>query len=622
MRTIMKTSIALLFWCLAASYHSYSQQVSVDFGSDRWEKKNAIETEFLGRKCLMGIATLKDVVFENGVIEFDLAVTGERSYPGVTFRAQNQDDYERIYIRPHLPKTFQNVVQYEGTFNGIDSWQLYYGAGKTASAVIPANQWFHVILKVRGTQVLVFINDSTIPVLTVTGLAHGLSKGTLGVWGPSDGSAYFSGFSYRVDNDLQFPEVFKTDEPLGIITEWEISQPAKLSSVDMELLPNDQGIVDLLWHRAQSLPSGLVDVSRYFGRTGQSPDIIWAKTDILSDKEQTKQFAFGYSDAISVFLNGRLLFMGNSSYTSRDANFQGIVGLNDYIFLPLKKGKNELMIAVAESFGGWGFMFRDVDAIYENPGISKLWEIKNKFRYPESVVYDKKRDVLYISNYTYERDGFISKVRMNGEVEKIDWLPGILQPSGICIYKDKLYVVGRYNLVEADIETGSITARYPFPDPVFANDVACDESGTFFVTDGARACVYKLENGKFDVWVKGDWLAGANGILAEKNRIFVGTSNDGSLKSIDRNTMEVTTLFTFGTSVVIDGLRSDGKVNFLLSDYDGRLVRITPGGKSELLLNTKSRQISLADFEFIPDKNLLVIPTFIDNRLMMYKMTE
>jgi sugar lactone lactonase YvrE len=618
----MRTMLMMIIGYLMVINNSFPQKVTIPFESDRWDKKNALETEFLGRKCLMGIASLKDVEFENGVIEFDLAITGERSYPGITFRAQSQDDYERIYIRPHLPKTFQNVVQYEGTFNGIDSWQIYYGQGKTASATIPLNQWFHVILKVRGTQAMLFIKDSVRPVLTVNELAHGFSKGILGIWGSMDGSAFFSNFSFRDDNTMQFPQAFKTDDPLGIITDWEISQPDKLTNVDMELMPEVQGITNILWQNVKSLPSGLVDVSRYFGREGQSPDVIWAKTEILSDREQTKQYAFGYSDAISIFLNGKLLFMGNSSYTSRDANFQGIIGFNDYIFLPLKKGKNELMIAVAEAFGGWGFMFQDVEAIYEHPDITKQWEIRNKFRYPESVVYDKKRDVLYVSNYTYERDGFISKVRMNGEIEKIDWVPGILQPSGICIHDDKLYVVGRYNLVEVDIETQTITNRFPFPEPVFANDVTCDESGTFYVTDGGMACVYKLEDGKFTVWLKGDWLNGVNGILAEKNKLCVGTSSDGSLRSIDINTKEINTLLTLGPTVTIDGLRSDGKGSLLISDYAGRLIRVSPEGKTELLLNTKSRQITLADFEYISEKNMVVIPTFTDNRVMMYKLTE
>jgi sugar lactone lactonase YvrE len=183
-------------------------------------------------------------------------------------------------------------------------------------------------------------------------------------------------------------------------------------------------------------------------------------------------------------------------------------------------------------------------------------------------------------------------------------------------------VVGRYNLVEADIETQTITNRYPFPEPVFANDVTCDESGTFFVTDGGKACIYKLENGKFVEWFKGDWLNGVNGILAVNNKVCVGTASDGSLRSIDTHTKEIKTLLTLGPSVVIDGLRSDGKGNFLVSDYAGKLIRVSPEGKTELLLNTKSRQITLADFEFIPEKSLVVIPTFTDNRVMMYKLTK
>ena len=125
--------------------------------------------------------------------------------------------------------------------------------------------------------------------------------------------------------------------------------------------------------------------------------------------------AFGYSDYISIFLNGKLLFMGNSQYTSRDGNFQGIVGLNDYIFLPLNEGKKRTDDCRCRSLWRLGIYFQDVDAVYVHPDITKQWEIKNKFKYPESVVYDKKRDVLYVSNYTYENSGFISKVKMNGK---------------------------------------------------------------------------------------------------------------------------------------------------------------------------------------------------------------
>lgn len=616
----MRTVVILAISYLLVLNRIYSQQDIIPFESDRWDKAKAQQVEFLGQKCLMGIANLNDAEFTNGVIEFDLAVNGERSYPGVIFRAKGQNDYERIYIRPHLSKVFHNVVQYEGTFHGLDSWQLYYGPGKTTSATFPINEWFHLKIEVKDTQARLFISDMEKPVITITELAHGLSKGTLGVWGPLDGSAYFSNFSYRIDNPLQFPEAHMADDPLGIITDWEISQSDKLSNVDMEILPDAEELKNIKWQKVQSLPSGLVDISRNYGRSGQTPDIIWARTELISEKEQTKQFAFGYSDFISLFLNGKLLFMGNSQYTSRDGNFQGIVGLNDYIFLPLKKGKNELMIAVAETFGGWGFMFQDVDAIFVNQDMTKQWEIKNKFKYPESVVYDKKRDVLYVSNFTYENSGFISKVKMNGEIEKNEWVPGILQPTGMCIYNDKLYVVGRYNLIEIDLENNVISNRFPLPSPVFANDIACDENGTMYITDGGKGAVYKFENKKMSEWIKSDELFQVNGITVDKNKIFIGTTGDGKIKSIDAGTKEIKTIFGLGAGTIMDGLTKDGQGNLLISDNAGRLFRVALDGKSELLLNTKSKQISIADFEYIPEKKLLIIPAMTDNKLIMYKI--
>ena len=271
----MRTIVILAILYLLILNKTYPQQEIIPFDSERWDKQNAKLADFLGKKCLMGIANLKDVDFTNGVIEFDLAVNGERSYPGVTFRAKGQKEYERIYIRPHLSRVFRNIVQYEGTFNGLDSWQLYYGQGKTTSATFPINEWFHVKIEVKDTQARLYISDMEKPVLIITELAHGLSKGTLGVWGPLDGSAYFSNFTYRMDNTLQFPEAPKADNPLGIITNWEISQPDKLSNVDMEIPPTLDEPGNNKWQKVQSLPSGLVDISRYYGRTGQTPDIIW-----------------------------------------------------------------------------------------------------------------------------------------------------------------------------------------------------------------------------------------------------------------------------------------------------------------------------------------------------------
>jgi DNA-binding beta-propeller fold protein YncE len=583
---------------------------------------DARTAEFLGRPCLTGTAFLRNTRIENGIIEFDMAVTGQRSYPGVLFHISSPEDYERIYLRPHLPPLFRNVVQYVSTFNDIDSWQLYSGPGYTASAEIPKNEWFHVKIEIKGKQARMFLNQGNIPVLEIAQLEHGSRSGLVGVSGAGDGTAYFSNFSCREDNNLSFLPDKEAKTPYGVITDWQLSPVYKLSEVDNEMTPETQGITGISWKNVQSRTDGIVDISRFYSRYGNAPDIIFAKTVIESRQDEQKLFSFGYSDFISVFLNGKLLFAGNSSYTSRDPSFQGIVGLNDYISLPLKKGKNELMITLAENFGGWGFIFRDAKARYQDRNLVTRWEKKHKLKYPESVTYDKKRDLIYVSNYFNDGKEFISKITPNGEIVSNEWVGGIMQPTGLCMSGDKLYVVGRMALVEIDPDQGKIINRFRFPDPGMPNDVAGDDEGNLFITDSQKNLIYRLSDGKLEVWLKSDEIPKPNGILAENGKLLVGTSGDGCIKMIDLNTRSVSTMACIGEGSIMDGITPDGQGNYLVSDYNGRIFRIDKAGGKTLLLDTTAPSQPCADFEYIPEKKLVIVPTLSDNRLVAYEITD
>ena len=90
--------------------------------------------------------------------------------------------------------------------------------------------------------------------------------------------------------------------------------------------------------------------------------VVYARTSINSDRDQVKKLSIGYSDDVSVFLNGKILFRGRSAQNFRDPGFLGIVNPeNDAVYLPLKKGDNELMLAISELGGGWGFICRLTD---------------------------------------------------------------------------------------------------------------------------------------------------------------------------------------------------------------------------------------------------------------------
>jgi hypothetical protein len=71
------------------------------------------------------------------------------------------------------------------------------------------------------------------------------------------------------------------------------------------------------------------------------------------------KLVFAYSDAVHLFVNGRLLFEGDSAFARRDPSSLGIASLGpDAVYVDLHPGANEIVLAVSEKFGGWGFAAR------------------------------------------------------------------------------------------------------------------------------------------------------------------------------------------------------------------------------------------------------------------------
>ncbi len=615
-------ALPLLICLLFAALCAHAEGGIVDFETDRWELVDAEVVEHLGRKALLGTAILKDVQFENGVIEVDIAGSGFiRSYPGIIFRRQSEVDFERFYIRPHRGNgLMDDALQYVPTINGVAAWQLYSGDGFTAAGVIPSDEWVHIRLEIKGKQGRVYLGDSAEPALVIQELKHGESSGTIGVMGQKSEQAFFSNFKYELTDDLQFDPPPEKVPPLGMITQWELSRPFKHSEIDIERTPAAQGFTELEWREVTADPSGLVDVSRYIRRAPGEPDWVWARKIIKAESARTMELSFGYSDYISIFLNGRLLFAANSAYRSRDPGFVGIVGLNDSVYLPLEEGENELLFLIGESFGGWGFMARDAEAIFMHQSLTKLWEIDRTFKFPESVQYDAERDLLYVSNFFNGGKEFISRVKPDGEILDLEWVPGLDRPTGMYLDGGRLYVAERGGLVVIDTASGEIAARHAIPEAGFPNDIAGDPStGDLYVSDSRRNVVYRFRAGEFEVWLEGEEFKGLNGLYLDKGRLLVGCSEDGCIRSVSLADKESETLVCLGEGSLMDGVRGDGRGNYIVSDFRGRAFLVAPSGEKTELLNTTARGILCADLEYVPERNLLVIPTLNNNLLAAYE---
>ncbi|UCE59248.1 MAG: SMP-30/gluconolactonase/LRE family protein [Phycisphaerales bacterium] len=608
----------------------------VDFESPRWVLKNAETVEHLGRNSFRGTAYLDDVEFENGVIEVDMAVDGTRCYPGIIFRMQSEREFEQFYIRPHVTYQFPDALQYAPVFNGETCWQLYNGEGVTARANLPLNRWMHLKMEIKGTQARVYLDNATDPALVISDLKHGRSKGSIGVHGGKDWAAYFSNFSYRLDDSLEFPEPAPITMPPHTITDWEISSPFPAGEIAQDAYPQFLTIFNAGWRKAEPEANGLVNLSRLVTRQPGEPATVLARTIFQSDRKRDMKFSFGYSDNITIFFNGKRVFTGRSAYHSRDESFLGTIGFHDDVHLTLEKGLNELFFLVTDGFGGWGFMCKSERRLHR-PAIqheltTKLWETEPVFKTPESVLYDPKRDVLYVSNYDRfagmnRESGFLSKVRTDGEVEQLEWVTGLGGPLGMVIHNGALFVVEVRNrsLAEIDLDAGTIRRRIPIPRATFLNDVTVDSKGYLYVTDTSRSRkandIFRCIDGKCETWLKRDDVFRGNGIFFDGSGLVLGNNGESFFDAVDLDTGRVRHIASLGAGI-IDGIRGDSAGNYLASLWMGKVFRISPTGDVVEILNAVEARRNIADFEFIKGKNLLVLPTFEANTVMAYRVKD
>jgi len=617
----MKRYLLILFLSSFGLIHA--QDGIIPFDSDAWSIARGEVSEYMGRQCFTGRATLNDIEFANGTIEFDLAVTGERTYPGVYFRVQEGGDYEQFYIRPHRI-WYDDVLQYAPAHNGASCWQLFHGDGCTAGYELPDEQWVHFRMEVMDDQARIFIDEQEKPALFISHLDHGVSSGGIIINTFNIGMAYFADFKVDPANIEDMPPKRKADEPYGVLRNWEVSEIMNFADIDYEKYPSDQGLEELSWSPVEAEPSGIVNLSKIYPRTYRSGDALFARTTIFSDEDKFEQYSFGYSDVISVFLNGQIYFTGVSTYQSRNLSFLGLIGLNDILYLPLKKGENELMLMMGEGFGGWGFMFQGTDILVDEH-LEEVWQTEAVFSTSESVLYDKQRDVLYVTNFdqftrtTSGRDQYISKLSMEGEVLELQYIDSLDNPLGMCIHKDKLYIAEKGGFAIADLESARVIKHTPIPEAMFPNDIEVDEQGRVYVSDSRKNVVWRIVDGEADIWLEGKDILDPNTIKIIGDRLYVGNSGDQQLKAfdLDNKEMEIVADFVPG---FIDGIRLLPSGELLVSLWDGKLYLVSEDGEISQLLDLKNEGVYIADFEYLHETGMLYIPGFFTNKVIAYKI--
>ena len=268
------------------------------------------------------------------------------------------------------------------------------------------------------------------------------------------------------------------------------------------------------------------------------------------------------------------------------------------------------------------------------PELSKLWETKADFKLPESVIYDKENDVLYVSNmqddpFKKDKNGFISKVDLDGNILKLKWVKGLNAPKGLAISKGKLYVGDIDQLVEIDIKKGKISNRYDAVGAALLNDVAADSKGNIYVSDTFTDTIYRLNTfGQLTKWLYSPELQAPNGLHYEKGQLIVGSwghptdgwaaAEVGHLKTISLKTKKIKSLGSGKAVGNLDGVESDGNGAYYVADWvGGKLLHIQRNGRFEEVLKLSQ---GVADHEIIHEKSIIIIPMMLEGKLITYKI--
>jgi hypothetical protein len=254
--------------------------------------------------------------------------------------------------------------------------------------------------------------------------------------------------------------------------------------------------------------------------------------------------------------------------------------------------------------------------------LTKVWESEPALKVPESVRFDAKRKVLYVSNidgepWTADGKGSIAKLGLDGKVIAAEWVAGLDCPKGLALSDDGrwLFAADLGGIDVIDIEKARLDHQIAIPEGVQLNDLVNDK-GTLYVSDSKGRKVFVVKDGKAAVHLDDKVLKGPNGLFVHKGALYVLDNDSLNRVEPDRSLKVLATGMPGGA----DGLENVGGDDFLVSVWSGALWYVPARGDKELLFDGKATSTRTADMGWDPKTKTAYVPTFSGNSVAAFKI--
>jgi|UniRef100_UPI00404A78A1 sugar lactone lactonase YvrE len=248
------------------------------------------------------------------------------------------------------------------------------------------------------------------------------------------------------------------------------------------------------------------------------------------------------------------------------------------------------------------------------------WESDSLLKVPESVLFDKANQILYVSNldgsdpWKADGKGSIAKVGLDGKIIATEWVSGLNAPKGMGLYNGKLYAADLGSIAVIDMASGKIEKNISIQGATGLNDISIDPNGVIYVTEYLAKKLYKVENEKAELIAEN--LTQPNGVLFHNNELFLLDGTGMFKVNADKSLAKIVD----GMEGGVDGIENIEGNNFIVSCWEGALWMVNTDGTKHLLMDTRKEKRSTADIGFDPATKTVYVPTFFRNTVVAYEL--